>query len=167
MAQRGRPRKNVITEQENVAPVEVEQEEQTRAEVKIKRSGRPGRTPINGYRDILRVDGQEAGFHYAWVRDDLVPRFESAAYEFVTHALTVGDRKLNSASQIGSKVSIPGGNGRTLYLMRVLDEYYKEDMAAYNAEVDAREAAMLGKLNSKEGGRYGQVQIDHRLKNRI
>lgn len=170
MAQRGRPRKNVLTGldiKEEIKEQAVPQEEdQARPSASTNRSDRPKRVPINGYRDILSVQGQEAGFHYAWVRDDLVPRFESGAYEFVTHAVTVGDRKINSASQIGSKISIAGGNGRTLYLMRVLQEYYDEDMEAYNADIDAKEAAMFQQLNSKEGGRYGEVQIKHGTKNR-
>lgn len=168
MAQRGRPRKNVVTQQDVVETEQSapQEEVQERPSASTKRSDRPGRVPINGYRDILSVGGQEAGFHYAWIRDDLTPRFEASGYEFVTHAVTVGDRKVNSASQIGTNVSIAGGNGRTLYLMRVLQEYYDEDMENYNAEIDSKETVMFAQLNSKEDGRYGKVQIKHGSKTR-
>lgn len=163
MAQRGRPRKQAAPEQ--VVGVQEQavliEEQIERPSVAQPRQARPKRVPVNGYRNILGVEGQDPSFHYAWIRDDLMDRFQSAGYEFVEHAVVVGDRKINAASQIGSKISVPGGNGRTLYLMRQLKEDYDEDMAAYHAEVDAKEAAMYAELNSKKDGRYGEVQITH------
>ena len=156
MAQRGRPRKSAITEQEVPQEQPQEEVEQSRPSAANPRSGRTKRVPINGYRDILKVGGEDPNYHYAWIRDDLIPRFESAEYEYVTHAVTVGDRKINQASQMGSKVSIPGGNGRMMFLMRQLKEYYNEDMAAYHHQIDEDEAAMFGNL-SREAGRYGEV----------
>lgn len=167
MAQRGRPRKNAVTEQEapqlseesiEIAATEALEamEDTGRPSVANPRNGRRKRVPINGYRNILNVEGKDPLFHYAWIRDDLVPRFESADYIFVDHDVVVGDTKINAASQVGSKISIPGGNGRTLYLMRQLKEYYDEDMAAYHTEIDESEASMFANL-SKEAGRYGSV----------
>lgn len=164
---RGRPRKAVTAEvvREDFrgpdAPVveqpqqEVEQVRPTRA---IATRGRK-RVPVNGYRNILSVEGLDPLYHYAWINDYLVDRFQMAEYEFVEHDVVVGDRKINAASQIGSKISIPGGNGRTIYLMRQLKEYYDEDMASYHAEIDESEQAMLGML-TKDAGRYGQVSLE-------
>lgn len=170
---RGRPRK-IVNEAVETAQTDIEahaeassaeahNELQATAEVahqpKEKRTGRPARTPINGYRDILRVDGQEPGWHYVFVIDNDTYKYEQGGYEFVTHDVTVGDRRINAASQIGSKVSIPGGNGVTLFLMRCPDEVYEEEMALNAQKVDENERALLGKLNTKEDGRYGSVSI--------
>mgnify|MGYP001567928756 CR=1 FL=1 len=127
---------------------------------KINRSDRPKRVPINGYRNILSVMGQEPGWHYCWVNEDKVPRYEQAAYEFVTHDVIVGDRRINAASQIGGKVSLSVGNQSTAYLMRVLQEYYDEDMAAMHREVDKQDAGMQSDLNSGSDGTYGNVKIE-------
>lgn len=127
---------------------------------KINRSGRPNRTPINGFRNKLTVTGQEPGWHYCWVDDPQVDRFLSGAYEFVTHDVTVGDKKIDAAGQIGGKVSMPGGNGVTLFLMRCLEEDFEADQAEIQEQVDENERAMLGALNSKEDGRYGEVKIE-------
>lgn len=125
----------------------------------INRSERPKRNPINGHRDILNVTGQEEGYHYCWVNEDKVPRYEQAWYEFVSHDVKVGDRQINTATQLGGKVSLAVGNNLTAYLMRVPQEYYDEDMAAQQAEVDAKESSMKASLNSGADGRYGSVDI--------
>lgn len=171
MAQRGRPRKNAVLGVEDPIAAEAAVEAAVATEVATpeadarpsttNRARRPGRVPVNGYRNILSVKGLDPEFHYVWVGDDLVPRYEGADYEFTTHDVVVGDRRINAASQLGSKVSIPGGNGKTLFLMRIPKEWYEEDMAEFHAEIDRQEAALFAKLNSKEGGRYGEVTMNN------
>lgn len=126
---------------------------------KINPSERPRRNPVNGTRDVLNVQGQEEGYHYCWVNEDNVPRYEQASYEFVTHEVRIGDKLINNASQMGGKVSKAVGNGVTGYLMRVLDEYYKADMAALAADIDELEGTMKAELNSGADGQYGKVEI--------
>ena len=125
----------------------------------LNRSERPKRVPINGLRDKLTVVGQEAGWHYCWVNEDKVPRFESAYYEFVDHDCEVGDRKIDTASRIGGKISMAVGNGMTAYLMRCTQEDFDADNRAELAEIKAREDAMKRELNSSTDGRYGKVEI--------
>lgn len=164
---RGRPRK--VQDQVSVdlvQPIETQETAEVSEEVKesptqpvAKRSGRPSRVPINGYRDILKVEGQEPGWHYSWITDENVFRMQDAGYVFVEHDVVVGNRRVNAASTIGSHISIPGGNGVTLFLMRCPNELYDEEMAILHKEIDDRERTMLNDLNSKEGGRYGSVKI--------
>ncbi len=127
---------------------------------KLNRSERPVREPIHGKRDKLAVKGQEAGWHYCWVNDYNVPKYEAAGYEFVTHEVTVGSRQINVGKSIGDKVTYAVGNGVTGFLMRILDEYFKEDIDTLHREVDEREATMRQQLNTKEDGRYGTVKIE-------
>ena len=158
---RGRPKKI-----KDVAPVEETLQEAPRPTAAEGRAvGRKKRVPINGYRNILAVEGQEPGYHYCWVTDDNVPRYENADYELVSHDVVVGDRKVNSASMIGGHVSIPGGNGVTLHLMRVLEEFKMEDDAALQADIDEKERSMKQTLNNKDDGKYGGVQIS--VRNRV
>lgn len=126
----------------------------------LNRSERPKRVPINGLRDKLSVVGMEPGWHYIWIRDDEIYRFEMGGYEPVAHAVTVGDRHIDVASQIGSKISFPGGNGVTLFLYRCPQEVYDEEMGDVNRQVDESEAAMKEQLNSNTDGRYGKVEIE-------
>ena len=159
---RGRPAGKKVSMQVRPEEVIQQQEEpvvETKVVTKVNRSGRPKRTPINGYRDILKVEGQEPGYHYAWITGDNSFRFENAGYEFVEHDVVVGDKRVNAASQVGSKVSIPGGNGVTLYLMRVPEDIYQEEMELLNNQIDSTEEQMKKNLNSKENGQYGSVTI--------
>lgn len=129
---------------------------------RINRSDRPKRQPINGYRDLLSVQGKEEGYHYCWVNEDKVPRYEQGWYEFVTHDVIIGDKKVNTAAQLGGKVSLAVGNQMTAYLMRIPVEYYEEDMKAQANAVDEVEASMKAKLNSGADGQYGSVEIGRR-----
>lgn len=131
--------------------------------VAVNRSDRPKRQPINGYRDLLSVQGKEEGFHYCWVNEDKVPRYEQGWYEFVTHDVIIGDKRVNTAAQLGGKVSLAVGNQMTAYLMRIPNEYYDEDMKAQSDMVDEVESSMKAKLNSGADGQYGSVEIGRRL----
>lgn len=125
----------------------------------LNRSDRPARIPIHGYRNVLDVTGQEAGWHYCWVNDYNVDKYQDGGYEFVTHEVTVGHAKVNSGSQVGAKVSKAVGNGVTAFLMRLPEEYYNEELAALNEKVDASEETMKALLNSGKDGQYGKVSI--------
>lgn len=132
---------------------------------KVNRSDRPKRVPINGYRNILTITGQEPGWHYCIVNDgtqaggrNYIPIFQNAGYEFVTHGFEIGDRRINAASQIEGKCSIAVGNGVTGFVMRIQQEYYDEDQALLQAENDTAEEGMYRNLNSNEDGQYGKVK---------
>lgn len=122
----------------------------------LNRSKREDRVPIHGNKNILTVEGQEPGFHYCWVTDYNAPRYERASYEFVTHSVVVGDRRIDAAPGIGAKVSIPGGNGVTLYLMRVPMELYEADMQDAHKKIDDLEATMF-ESEAQVPGRYGKI----------
>lgn len=84
------------------------------------------------------------GFHLHWFREQNIPRAENAGYRFVlTHEVEINTRNVSLPSEMGStadlsnRVTVQYG-GDTLYLMKLPEELYKEDMAiiaARNAEV--------------------------------
>lgn len=123
----------------------------------VNRSDRPKRVPINGLRDILAVLGKEPGWHYCWVPEHLTAKYEVAYYDYVTHEVIIGDRKINAGSQMGTKVSMPVGNGVTGFLMRCTEEDYQAEKAWVASEADRQENAMRG--STQDEGRYGQVEI--------
>lgn len=130
----------------------------------LNRAERPSRIPIHGKRDKLSVRGTEKGWHYCWVNDDggNVDRYVDGGYEFVTHEVVIGDKKINTASQIGGKVSLKVGNGLTGFLMRIPEEYHQEDMDLLHQEIEDKEASMKQHLNSRQNGQYGHVSIETR-----
>lgn len=128
----------------------------------LNRSGKIDRVPIHGAKNILSVEGQEPGFHYCWVADapqhsySYIDKFLRAGYEYVTHDVVVGDRRIDAAPGIGAKHSIPGGNGVTLYLMRIPQEYYDADMGQFHKTIDEMENTMY-ETEASAPGRYGKV----------
>jgi hypothetical protein len=108
----------------------------------------------------------EPGFHYCWVNEDRVDRYLDASYEFVTHDVTVGDRKINAASQMGGKVSKKVGvneNGTPMlgFLMRVDEQLYLEDMKAHDDDVEERAQALSVSIgrSPNSSGQYGKVEV--------
>lgn len=127
----------------------------------LNRSERPKRQPVNGFKDRLKVEGQEPGWHYCWVNDYEVDRFMAGDYQHVTHPVIVGHKRIDVGSGAGAHVSIPVGNGVVGYLMRIPMELHLEDEQSNNSEVDSRESSMYEELNAKKEGRYGKVEIQH------
>lgn len=127
---------------------------------KIDRSNRPKRTPIHGHRNKLTLVGEEPGWHYCVVNEDNVFKYEQAGYEFVTHALQIGDKHIDAAQEVGGKLSLKVGNGLTGYIMRCLDEDFEEEMRLIDEDTNSRESELFQSLNSKEDGKYGEVKVE-------
>lgn len=124
-------------------------------------NSRPKRVPLSNLsRNILTVEGKEDGFHYCWVNDSFVDRRLQQGYDFVTHEVMVGDRRLSAvASSIrpgGSVISINVGNNTVAYLMRIPQEYYEEDLKYMNSLPDQLEESMHSKAT--HGGLSGKIE---------
>lgn len=129
---------------------------------KKRPSRAPKRTPISGHRDILSVKGVPDGWIPRWVNDvsNRIERFLAAGWEFVTDKeVTVGDRTVNSGTDVGTCITKNVGSGVVAYLMATPKEFYNEDKAASQALIDETEAAIL---NHKEEGQYGKVSISRK-----
>ena len=122
---------------------------------------RKTRVRVSGNRDVLTVYGKEPGFIYRWVLDigSRLEKFLKAGYETVTHPVEVGDARAAVPAQIGSGTYALSGNGTNkLVLMRIKEEYYKEDQDAKEAEIMAIEASMGKDVE----GSYGKVEIERK-----
>ena len=120
---------------------------------------RPKRTPISG-RNVLTVTGKEPGYVYRIVNDasDRIQQFLDAGYEKVAASdVQVGDKRINSASPEGSVAQVSVGNfGEKAVVMRIREEWYKEDQQSKNAHVDQLEQTIKQNVS---GADYGTVKI--------
>jgi hypothetical protein len=121
-------------------------------------SGRVRRTPV-GQRNVLTVSGKDPSFEYRVVNDtgDRVQRFLDAGWELVSAGdVAVGDKRINSPAPEGTKAQVAVGQGLKAYVMRIRKDWYEEDQAAKQAEVNrTEEATRLEALN----GNYGKLEI--------
>jgi hypothetical protein len=96
-----------------------------------------------------------AGYHLHWIKEANVGRALQAAYEFVgfdevpqVNQRNPGtDTELSGSTDLGSHVSFVAGTGadgkpERLILMKLLEEYWRED----RAQIDGRNAAVMGSI---------------------
>jgi len=118
------------------------------------------RTPINGTRNVLTVQGGEAGYKYRIVNDegDRVAQFQEQGYEIVTDSsVKVGDRRIANPTKEGSAVEVSVGGGRKAYVMRIKEEWYNEDQKAKQDYVNETEAGI--KREANKFADYGKLEI--------
>lgn len=116
-------------------------------------TSRPRRTPV-GTRNRISVQDQDPNYVYRVVNDldDRIPQLEANGWEHVTGA-KVGDNRVDNASSLGSKTMVSVGQGVKAAVMRIKREWYQEDQAAKQAQVDAMEQTM--KQDARRAADYG------------
>lgn len=105
----------------------------------------PGRRQRLSFRGITVPEG-----HVARVFNDMDDRIQEAlerGYKFVKSDGTLGDERVADPACQGAYVTKSVGGGVKGYLMAIPKEWYDEDQAAKQAEVDRLDAA----LNRKPG----------------
>ena len=125
---------------------------------------KPRRKPL-GRKDILTVHGIEPdpNFVRRWINDvdDRLPRALEAGYVFVDrHGQLVGDESIDEARREGTLMSKIVGPNLTAFLMKIPKEWYDEDQARKQNEIDLQEAEMKKELTDRLQGRYGNVNIE-------
>jgi hypothetical protein len=121
---------------------------------------RPKRTSIAGNRLKLNVRGKEPGFHYCIVNDtdDRIQQFTDRGYEIVTdNNVVVGDKRIANPTKEGSPKQMSVGGGIKAYVMRIKNEWYDEDQAAKNSEVNKTEEALLREV--EKAGFNGKLNL--------
>lgn len=112
------------------------------AEAAVKKAARK-RRPMSVPTRRLEAEPVE-NYKLYWFREVNVPRAQQAGYEFVTQDESAinqrgigNDTLMAGSSDLGSRVTVNHG-GETMVLMKILLEYYNEDMQTrgdYNLEV--------------------------------
>jgi hypothetical protein len=122
---------------------------------------RPRRTTL-GERSRISIRDRDPNYHYRLVNcnlqadPDRVERFQDMGYEIVPRKENgrLGDAKVDNPSAIGSAGQLSVGLGDKAVWMRIPKDWYAEDQAAKQREIDESE-----KRTSQEGADYGKVVI--------
>lgn len=111
----------------------------------VEASARPRRTPV-AKRNRLEIKNKEPGYVYRIVNDvdDRVMLLQEQGYEIVPDAKVGagGNRRVDSASALGSSSSISVGQGTKAVVMRQREEFYREDQETKQSIVDDTEQTM-------------------------
>jgi hypothetical protein len=111
-------------------------------------SGRVRRTPLNS-KGRLTIRDQDPNYKYRFANitdaagnpisrvEDLLER----GYEVVP-STKVGDTRADIPSSLGSATDVSVGGGARAVLLRIPNEYYEEDQAFKQAQIDELEATM-------------------------
>lgn len=124
-------------------------------------SERPRRSPL-AQRNRLSLRDRDANYHYRLVNvnlendPDRVESLIEQGYEIVPSkkAGTTGDVKVDTPSPVGSAGQISVGRGTKAVWMRIQKDWFNEDQATKQAEIDATE-----QRSKKQGADYGSVEI--------
>ena len=118
-------------------------------------SARPRRTPLS-VRNRLSVKNKEAGYVYRVVNDidDRVSQLQEQGYELVDKASlgAIGDKRVDNTASIGSIAHFSVGQGMKAVVMRQKLDYYNEDKAIKEQQVDEIDAAM--QQEARKAGDY-------------
>ena len=134
--------------------------EGSRPENTANKQNRAIRVPIGTARGRQEVNGKEPGFHYVWINDYNIDEAQDQGFEFVTHTVKVGTRRIGVGKREDGSMAVwmPVGAGVTGYLMRIPQEFYDEDMKKYHKTVvDATEDGI--RRQSVNNGLQGTVEI--------
>ena len=116
-----------------------------------KATNRPKRMSLEQARVIETT--QRPGFVRKYVRDYEVDVFERAGYSVVTgKENNLADKRSDDVSQMGSAVTARLNKGRDAtwfngVLVEIQEEYYKEDIAEEQAQIDALEVDVKRKIH--------------------
>lgn len=119
-------------------------------------SARPKRTPI-GQRNVLTVDRKEPGFVYRFVNDvnERIEAFKQNGWEVVpAKDAKIGDKRVEQTSTEGSAALVSVGGGTKSCLMRIPEDWYKEDQDAKQAEIKRLEQTMKDDAQRE----FGQIK---------
>jgi len=113
-------------------------------------------------RNKLSVQNRDDGFNYRVVNTDdekwqgRIENMMARGYTVCHEGEILGDSRGTEASQVGSVIGKPVGNGVRGVLMKIPKEFYEEDQAAKQAEVDHSEMGMVADELRNAEGMYGE-----------
>lgn len=131
-----------------------------------KIESRPKRVPMAGNRDVLTVQGKDPNYHYHYFSDidTRIQKALAAGYEFVdAKDVKLAVSAVDATSDMGSVAKKVVGNGTVAYLMRIPMEWYNEDQAAKQKDLDSKLAGMYASQKDKLGkGAYGDFETTNK-----
>lgn len=113
-------------------------------------------------RNKIAATGRDPNFHYRVVNVDnekyagRIDKMQSIGYTIVNSGEELGDDLGVSSSQLGSSVGTHVGHGTKGVLMKIPLEYYNQDQADKQTEVDHTELGMVADELKNSGDVYGE-----------
>lgn len=123
--------------------------------------GRVRRSPLAN-RGKLSIARKDPDYEYRIVNDegDRVQDLIERGYEPVAKSETkVGDARVDAASAEGSLHQLTVGGGKKAILMKIRKEFYEEDQAIKQGDIDSKEAATKQEALN---GHYGKLDISRK-----
>ena len=106
---------------------------------------RPKRVPLAG-RSRLAIKNQDPNYHYRIVNANLesdpdrVTNLQEQGYEVVPRGgADTGDKRVDNPSALGSAGQISVGQGTKAVVMRIRKDWFQEDQAAKQEEINKTE----------------------------
>ena len=123
------------------------------------RTDRPNRISFAQQRNTLTYENKDKDYVYRVFNDvdGRLQNAETAGFEYVHDKEQLGDPVADGSTHIGSVVTKPVGGGKNGVLMRIKREWYEEDQAEKQRNIDETEATLKAKAN--EDGHYGNINI--------
>jgi hypothetical protein len=120
-------------------------------------SGRVKRTPF-AQRSVLKIQEKDPSRVYRIVNntDDRIEYFTELGYRIEPKQSKIGDNRVENPSALGTANEISVGGGKKAYLMSIDKDWYEEDQAAKQREVDA--TALKLKQQGKNASDYGNLE---------
>jgi hypothetical protein len=122
-------------------------------------SARPRRTALEA-RNRLSIKNREPGYVYRIVNDvdDRVSLLQEQGYEVCSKESVgaVGDKRIDNTSALGSSSHVSVGQGIKAVVMRQKKEFYDEDQALKQAQIEELERTM-----AKGKSDYGSLDINN------
>jgi hypothetical protein len=118
------------------------------------------RTSLEAGRNIINVSGISEDKQGRWVNDvdNRINEMKDRGYEFVPASeVDIGDRSVDSSEGVGEHATKNMGGGVTAYFMVQRKEWYEEDRAFKQNEVDRSEASLRNQPDNPL--KYGKVDV--------
>jgi hypothetical protein len=123
---------------------------------------RPERTPLHEQRDTINVKNADPNKVYRWVNDTTgrIEKFLRGGYEMAAGDTEFGDKVVESmVTRTSGVVERHMGQGTKAVLMCIRKDWYEEDQAAKQRDLDEVERAMKREALHD---RYGKFEIERR-----
>jgi hypothetical protein len=137
---------------------------------KLERIARADRVPVTDFRDRLVVKNQDPDYHYYWQigsheNDAPIIRYLNGGYDLVrdNEGVIAGEKSVTQSRHgNGDPVTVPNGDGRWLYLMKIHKDLHTEDQEIAQSKQKAIENAVFNGDSVRQSGfqTYGKVGYD-------
>lgn len=109
------------------------------------------RIPAGSPKLKLSAQGIKEGYRGYFAKPEQFEELEAAGYEFVTKDdhVTIGTDKKGD-TDLGNLVSRDGGGGERLYLLQIRKDWYDENQAIKQGDIDETEKAIFEPTNDNQ-----------------